>query len=299
MPLKQSRIFAYVLLTAAALGATQARAETELRVELLGRVSVSGKQVLLSDLLPRTASEKLRLAATEVSLGRAPQPGSERSIGRADIQHALVGYTGTFNSLSLPNRIMVSSAARSITVDEAYQAIRAQLRRSNNAAAESLRPEDVQLGAQVFVRPGDAGLRVMRVDVDAILGRARFLLWPANDPEVVPFFATVRFDKASDERLAHSDAARLSPISARSAPGLAAERRSMLAETTRAAIRETMVQPGQRAVLTMENAKMQITVDVVPLERGSLGQSIRVRMADSGKIVTAEVIGRARLEAQL
>ena len=118
-------------------------------------------------------------------------------------------------------------------------------------AAESLR-RDVQLGAQVFVRPGDAGLRVMRVDV-TILGRARFLLLRCSHPEVVPFFATVRFDKASDERLAHSDAARLSPISARSAPGLAAQRRSMLAETTRVAIRETMVQPGQRAVLTMES----------------------------------------------
>jgi Chaperone for flagella basal body P-ring formation len=292
MQLKPRKVLLGALIAAAALSATRAQTQTVPRVELLGRVSVSGKQVSLSDLLPRGTPETLRMAAAEVPLGRAPQPGRERSIDRADIERALAGHTGIFSSLSVPDRIAVSSAARPITAEEAYQAIRAELRKKNLPAAELLRRKDIQLGAQVFVRPGDAGLRVTRMDLDALLGRARFLLWPANDPEIVPFFATARLDPASSARLAHSDAARLSP-------GSAAERRSMLAETTRAAVREILVRPGQRTVLTLENAKMQITVDVVPLERGSLGQQIRVRMADSGKIVTAEVIGRARLEAQL
>ena len=296
--------------TAVALCAIQARAETAPRTELLTYVSVSGDQLSLSDLLPRSAPESLRSEAASVPLGRAPQPGRERLIGRTEVVRALIGHGEALNSLIVPDRIAVASAARPITADEAYQAILAQLRKSDSPAAESLRAQDVQLGAQVFVRPGDAGLRVTRMDFDPILGRARFLLWPANDPEVVPFFATVRLDAVSQSRLLGFQSPTSQPVKsplvkaiasvpAQLAPEANATKRSISEKAARAAVRQTLVQPGQPSVLTLQNAAMQITVDVAPLERGSLGQRIRVRMTGTGKIVTAEVIGRARLEAQL
>ena len=36
--------------------------------------------------------------------------------------------------------------------------------------------------------------------------------------------------------------------------------------------------------------------DVVPLERGTMGQRIHVRVVDTGKVFSAQVDGRAHLE---
>jgi flagella basal body P-ring formation protein FlgA len=39
-------------------------------------------------------------------------------------------------------------------------------------------------------------------------------------------------------------------------------------------------------------------VDVVSLERGTLGQQIRVRMMDTGKVLNAQVDGRDHLDVK-
>ena len=62
--------------------------------------------------------------------------------------------------------------------------------------------------------------------------------------------------------------------------------------------KEILVAQGERATLMLHSDALRIFVDVVSLERGTLGQQIRVRMVDSGKIFNAQVDGRAHLEVK-
>jgi flagella basal body P-ring formation protein FlgA len=41
---------------------------------------------------------------------------------------------------------------------------------------------------------------------------------------------------------------------------------------------------------------LRMIADVVPLERGTMGQRIHVRVVDTGKVFSAQVDGRAHLE---
>jgi flagella basal body P-ring formation protein FlgA len=59
---------------------------------------------------------------------------------------------------------------------------------------------------------------------------------------------------------------------------------------------EVLVSPGEQATLVLRSDALRMTADVVPLERGTMGQRVHVRVMDTGKIFSAQVDGRAHLE---
>src|SRR5262249_22171009 len=148
------------------------------RVELLHAIDVAGAKISLSDLLPATASKDLRVRADNISLGASPVPGNTRVLDADTISRTAGSDPELLGQVVIPPRMTVSRGARPITLDEVFAAIRAALRESGLPAAETLRPQDILFQSQVFVGPGDSGLKVMRMDADQGLGRARFLLWP-------------------------------------------------------------------------------------------------------------------------
>jgi flagella basal body P-ring formation protein FlgA len=59
----------------------------------------------------------------------------------------------------------------------------------------------------------------------------------------------------------------------------------------------TLVEAGKPATLFLNSGTMKMFLDVTALERGSLNQTIRVRLPGTGKVLRAQVIGSRRLEA--
>lgn len=163
------------------------------RIELLRAATVSGTQVLLSDLLPAGAPESLRTLAADISLGAAPQAGNARVLERDAVERDASASLQVLSEVSVPERMVVSRDERPITLSEVFTAIRRVLVQNGMPSAGTLRAEDILLESQILVRPGDAGLQVMRMDFDRGLRRARFLLWPSHDPRVLPFYVTARF----------------------------------------------------------------------------------------------------------
>jgi hypothetical protein len=187
--------------------------------------------------------------------------------------------------IGVPERITVFREARPITVQEVFSAIQGALEHSGSSAAADLHPEDILFQAQVLVVPGDPGLRILRSDYDPGLKRGRFLLAATNDPKVLPFLVSVRF--AGSSSAAPFDAvAALVPK----------ERKPDLAPTP-AAIEKAvfLVTPGETATLVLESDALRMTADVIPLEKGILGQRVQVRVVDTGKVFSARVDGRAHL----
>jgi hypothetical protein len=278
-------VFMSVAIATVIFSGVSARAARVPRIELLQEVRVTGARLLLSDLLPENVSGTLRARAAEISLGAAPQLGNTRTLERAVLMNDFRVSPDILAEIAVPERIMVSREARPITMAEVLGAIRKALERSSVRAGEALHAEDILLQSPVFVSPGDAGLQVMRMDLDAGLRRARFLLWPSLDPTVLPFFVTARLDGDLPRSPVHAAEHERSPES----PKMSSAAKPL-------AKPEVLVVPGGRATLVLRSATLQMIADVAPLERGILGQQIRVRVLDTGKIFNAQVDGPAHLE---
>jgi Chaperone for flagella basal body P-ring formation len=279
-------IFLSFALVAGILCGSAARAARDPRIELLREIHVAGTSVLLSDLLPEGASLALRKQASEITLGAAPKPGNTRTLEKSAVESRIGVETGVLSGIVVPARVVVSGEARAIALPEVFDAICRSLRENSASDCAALRPEDIQLQTQVLVGPGDAGLQVLRADMDAGLGRARFLLWPSKDPKVLPFIVTAKLEQGA----AIVPARRGEWISGSANPGAPAFR------PIKPARPEILVSPGQEATLVLHSDVLRMIADVMPLERGSLGQRIRVRMTDTGKIFRAQVDGRAHLD---
>jgi hypothetical protein len=221
-------------------------------------------------------------------MGAAPQPGNMRILEHDALERRAGESEEVMAEVSVPERIVVSRDSRPITLSEVFEAIRSALHRSGAPAAATLQPGDVFLESQVFVGPGDSGLRVMRMDIDRGLRRARFLLWPSRSPKVLPFFVTVRFAGEMPS----------GPLRTAIEFGRIARPSAMPTAAARPAKQEILVAAGESATLTLHSDTLRIFVDVVSLERGTLGQQIRVRMPQTGKIFNAQVDGRAHLEVK-
>jgi len=281
----RSALFAVAILAAGCFGAT-AHAMRVPRIELLREAHVTGVNVLLADLLPADAQISLRERAGDISLGLAPQPGSMRILERSGVLENISVRGDVAAQIDVPERIVVSRDARLITVQEVFTAIRSALMNRGIFEGVNLQPEDILLQTQILVAPGDAGLKVIRSDFDAELKLGRFLLWTSQDPKVLPFFVAVRFS-------GNSPLAGLHGVSEMGRAAGGTKLREVPAQTAKA---EVLVSPGQEATLLLQSNAFRMMAEVVPLERGTMGQRIHVRVVDTGKVFSAQVDGRAHLQ---
>jgi hypothetical protein len=256
------------------------------RIELLKQVQVEGATVLLSDLLPESADASLQARAREISLGAAPQPGHTRVLGRDVVLEEIVASGGVAEPVSVPEQIVISRGARAITTTEVLAAIQNAMQDSKIPMAIPLHPEDILLESQVLVGPGEAGLEVLRADFDRAMKRGRFLLWASKNPSVLPFFVAVRFAEGSPAAALAAVKEKSRNVSGRVLQPAAVQRTKP----------EFLVSPGEPATLFLHSAAVQMVADVMPLERGTMGQRVHVRAVDTGKIFTAQVDGHKRLE---
>ena len=284
------------------------------KVALLGEVEVRDSSVFLSDFLPAQISASIRTPARKILIGSAPPPGAER-VFEGDKIAARLG-PDLAAEISIPRQIVVHRTGRSISREEITAAIRSALTR-NGFADSDVQPEDIRTLPEVVAVSDSPEIRVRRMEFDDSLKEARFLM---AQPGSLPFLVTAQMgDKllaavAAREMLPSSTSGSGdSPKESAVAGAVDAEPDSRLRElvaerSRRDAVTDqvtgtlpigsiTLVEPRKMATLCISSSAMQMLLDVTPLEKGSLNQTIRVKVPVTGKVLHARVVGEQRLSA--
>lgn len=262
--------------------AAQAIEAGGLRIALLANTEVQSDTILLANLLPATASRRIREAAQNVALGAAPQNGATRQFTREFLAAAISSTGFSPADFVIPESVSVRRGSRLISLEEIYSAIQSALAKNPVSAIPSFQLRDLSLDADVRVPPGDAGLQVTQITFDQFIGRARFRLWPKSAPGVLPFFVTAKVSAATP---ASPYASKLVIVSAHSSTNL---------ETS-----PVLVAADRPARLHLHSSNMDMLLHVRALQRGHLGELIRVRLPGTGRIMLARVTGDAYLDAAL
>jgi hypothetical protein len=242
------------------------------RVQIQEAVQVKGETISLSDLLPADAPGDLAQICHQVILGDSPLIASQRLISRNEIEQQLRDFPYLSKQLQIPERVIVTHERRRLSSAEIVAAIESFMRGGDSHGSHSLNLKGLDLQAPVFVTQPDPGLEVKRVESDQLERKTRFLLWASNEPQLLPFYVTVK----EESRVG---------------------RRGFAAPVTSTPI--VLVAAGKPARLVIETATLRLTALVTPLESGAKGQIIRVRNQDTQQLLQAEVVGAGLLQATL
>lgn len=259
---------------------------------LLAEARVAGESIYLSDLLPAEATPGMREAAGKILLGAAPPPGGTLTLTGERIAGLLP--EAARQQMVIPPHVLVHRASRPVTREEVVAAIQAALRRNGLPGRAALDPEDVHFSPAVTVAATDAKLEVRRIDFDAALQQDRFLLASAADPRVLPFLVLAERPSATREEPSAGGGER------RDAGDLESALRAARPANNSAAFAGgiPLVEPKKIAKLHVVSGSMQMFLQVLPLEKGALDETVRVKVAGSGQILRGRVVAPGQLEAQ-
>ena len=263
------------------LGASVCR-ETQAQIATIrDKAEVHGARILLADLLD-TVDANTAAVARDIDLGRSPQPGSPRVLAGEQVTHRL-SLEARFRGLRVPGRILISNPGWEIR-REALWTVLAQYLRERGWADEQLPDAGTLQWPQTIrtLRP-EPPLQVTRVAWDAV-------------QHTLQVHARCGYAAACGSFLVEA------PM-VNDPPQLGTSSREM-GRTHSADARGGRVVPrvliaGKRAMLTLDTAGVRISLPVVPLQPGSLGQTIRVREWQGHRTYNAEVVGPGALHASL
>jgi hypothetical protein len=267
-----------LLLFCGALAPTIASAGV-LRVVLLADVQVQGDAILLANLLPPNAPRAISDAAGKITLGSAPQNGTPRQFSNDAIITAIQDAGLRPASFVVPLTVTVHRTARPLTLLDIWPAIQFFLEKHPVNALRNLQPADLTFAASVAISGNNNRLAVTRLTFDAALHRANFCLRIQNVPGAQRFEVTARISSSPS-----NNARRGFRQTSGDAPDLSAS--AMV-----------LVDPRQSAHLRLHSPDSEMLLAVRPLQRGHLGETIRVRLRPSGKTLQARVVGQNALDA--
>ena len=292
------------------------------KTALLREAVVHGGSIFLSDLLPTSAPPGVRVPAQEILVGQSPQPGSVRVLS-IDTLVRLLDDQNMLNEVDVPEQIVVRRSGHLITNQEVTEAIRATLSRNRMFSTVQIMPEDVRFSAAVLVSTANADLRVTRIELDRTLHQMKFWLVSRADPAILPFMviarpsggtaelakmlggpaiqaAAVDVKLQSNAPKTESNIADLKPDQKLGLkPDLTLDLKRDLNHERPAQSAAAFVDVGKIANLHLVSGTgSQMFLTATALERGALGQSIRVKIRTTGKILDAHVVGRGQLEAE-
>jgi hypothetical protein len=252
-----------------------------LRVTLLANAEVQGETIFLANLLPENASHALRTSAEAISLGVTPQIGSIRRF-RGDAILAALQRSGLSSSFLIPEVVTVHRAGRTLSREEAFAAIQSALAKSYGGEPPQLHPEDLTFDTALEVPGTDSQLEVTQMAFDQAIGRARFRLQSRTAPGTNAFYVTAHVAPEAFAAVS-ANAVRPKPRTFTKSPAPADS--------------PVLADPRQFARLHLRSSNSDMLLTVKPLERGHLGETIRVRLPSSGKTLQARVAGKNSLEA--
>jgi len=269
-----------LLLFCGALTPTVASAGV-LRVVLLADVQVQGDAILLANLLPPNAPRAISDAAGKITLGSAPQNGASRQIYNDAIIAAIQDAGLRPASFVVPLTVTVHRTGRPLTQLDIWPAIQSFLEEHPVNALRNLQPSDLTFAPSVAISGNNNRLAVTRLTFDAALHRYNFCLRIQNAPGAQRFEVTARISSSP------SGSSRRGFQQTSTSGGA-----SDLYDTAM-----VLVDPRQSAHLHLHSPDSEMLLAVQPLQRGHLGETIRVRLRPSGKTLQARVVGQNALDA--
>lgn len=269
------------------------------KTSLLRETVVDGGSIYLSDLLPKSAPSRVRLAAQEIVVGQSPRPGSIRVLTNQNLARVLDEQENLLGQLEIPEQMIVRRSGRLVTREEVTEAIQAGLQHNPDFNHLVISPESVRFAAAVLVSTENVDLRVSRIDVDEPLHQLNFWLVSGTDPTILPFLVTARPEAASGE-ITGIDRGPSEQVSIPGQPSRRMDDARFQLHPAHIAQRPVMiVEPGKTAQLHLISGKTtEMFLAAIALERGALGQRIRVRLETTGRVLEARVIGAGKLEAE-
>jgi len=269
------------------------------KTALVRETVVDGGSIYLSDLLPKSAPSRVRLAAQEIMVGQSPRPGSIRVLTSEGVARLLDDQHDLLKELEVPEQIIVRRSGRLVTRDEVMQAIQAGLRHNDDLSTIVISPDSVRFAAAVLVSSANADLRVSRIEVDEPLHQLNFWLVSGTDSAILPFLVTARPQGNSNDSAGYEDdpSARQSGTGGKSSRLSGALFKQHPSRLTGQPV--TIVEAGKTAQLHLISGKStEMFLAAIALERGALGQHIRVRLESTGRVLEAQVVGTGQLEAE-
>lgn len=280
------------LLTGVALSA-----RTHAACTVLSEVEVGQAGLLLSDLLAPGACPKLANAAAKVRLGAAPLVGSVRVLEGSEVLAQLERIRGTLPAtvIEVPKRIRVRRSGRRLSCAE----IEANLLptsgmfgangiRSAPTTAGNVTQPDIGCGADIL---NGTPIEISASRWDAGLGSWELRGRCQHREDCVPFLVQVQRQESSAALLSgHAlDERNVSLGKAQGPRQKSAEPRPGPAWNHLSSA--TLIRRGQSASLVWDQQGIRVIVLSVSLDAGNEGDTVRARIARSGRVVRATVTG--------
>jgi hypothetical protein len=251
------------------------------RIALRTNTEVGAAMIFLSDLVPTDAPDYVREEAARIPLGLAPQAGTARVLQRSHIASAIDHAGLPDDVFTVPERVIVRRAGRTPSLQDVWAAIERYLSTHPASAIRDLKPSDLRL-AGGFSIPPESQIEVTRVTIDMPLHLAHLYLKINGMPESAnPVCASVR----------------LSSLPASDSSPIVNAKKSTHVTAKQTSSQPILVEPKTIARLHLHSSESDMMLDVRPLERGALDQTIRVRLTSSAKTLQARVIGANSLDA--
>jgi hypothetical protein len=294
------RLAMITMLMGGALAATSLRSsagEACSQVTVEASVEAGPGELTLADLLSPGACPQLREAAVEVTLGAAPLPGSVRVLDGREVRRRIekleAGLPGSLmrgmmrtektDAMAIPERIVVKRRGATKSCAEIARFVAGAAAAEDLLNAPSSWREYLDCAGARGV-PGDASLELTNTTWSAPFERREFALRCARPRDCVPFLVWVSEPKASTGGTSQR---------------FHASGNSSSRVPTGASGPERLVEPGQTASLTWDQAGIRVVLPVTCLDAGGLGQLVRVRLQNAARILRAEVVGQGILRASL
>jgi len=234
-----------------------------------------GDVILLTHVVPRAAALSAYQPAEEIVPTVSPQRGTSCAGSRAG-ESAGQEKTAAAN---ITSRISAKRMERLVTREEVFDAIQSFLATPQNSNLP-FHAQDIHLGPAVWVPVKETLLSVTQNKFDPLTGCNWFRLRSRALPELLAFYASVCTTRLIEKKssLPQIALARLT------------DRRSSEDSSP------FLVEPGHPARLLVSSPDSQMILLVHPLQRGRLGESVRVRLEGSAKTLMGQVTGLAHLE---
>jgi hypothetical protein len=275
------------MLVVTSLRSSAGQACTEMAVEASAEAGPG--ELTLADLLPPGVCPQLREAAAQVSLGAAPRPGSVRVLDGREVRRRLEKLSGRVVSDKktggkvIPERIVVKRRGATKSCAEIARFVAGAVAAEDLANVPNRWQENLDCAAAHGIAE-DTQLELIKTSWSAAFERREFALRCTRPQDCVPFLVWVHEPTIS--------------------PGGRSQHVHAFAESssrlrTGASVKERLVEPGQTASLTWDQAGIRVVLPVTCLDAGALGQFVRVRLKNAARILRAEVVGQGTLRASL
>jgi hypothetical protein len=273
------------------------------------------ESITISDLLPPNASEEIRARAVALALGEAPLPGGHRTFARAQIERALRGAPDLRNAFTIPSSVEVTRWSRLLTREEVLVAIIEALRSNQLPVPAPLLSRDLIFSTNVVVTEETPRLRVTRIEPSPDGAGTHVRLRTSSEPRTPSFWVT--FPQSLDVS-AFAEVPEQLPVLATRRDIQGGPKRQPTPRRDVQSLAQSgpldlhgsghihdsaprsprLVRPGQRVELIVQSQGMRLSVNATSLEIGSLGQKVRVRNSDTGKVLAGTVVAAQTIEAE-